>query len=155
MTHGGESMLKDEFSRLMKLFHEGADGKNLNLEEVFALSLDFFKDLKTQMEKGTPEEKQEAMAMMAQLYTQIMAESKKITERSGLSEDQLLNFAENPANFSPEQWKAIQESKRKISQAGLELAKAIEKSTKPPTPEEKDKKPSHGKVPKKSKWMRS
>ena len=148
-------MLRDEFERLMKLFHEGADGKSISLEEVFTHSLEFFKDLKAKMEKGTPEERQEAMQMMAMLYTQIMEESKKISQKSGLSEEQLMTFAENPSNFTPEQWRAIQESRQKITQAGQELAKAIEKAAKPSVPEGKEKKPPHGKAPKKSKWMRT
>lgn len=151
-------MLKDDFNRLLKLFHEGAEGKLSNLEEVFSQSLEFFKHLKEQMQKGTPEEKQEAIKMMAELYGQMMAETKKITEKSGLTEDQLLNFAENPANFTPEQWKAIQDSKQKISEAGQDLSKVIEGLSKEGSPaddEKKGKKGHGGKTPGKSDWMRS
>ena len=55
---------------------------------------------------------------MAELYNQMTAETKHITERSGLSEEQLVSFAENPGNFSPEQWRAIQESRQRITKAG-------------------------------------
>ena len=35
--------LRDEFNRLIKLFHEGAEGKKpVNLEEIFRSSLEFF-----------------------------------------------------------------------------------------------------------------
>lgn len=151
-------MLKDDFNQLLKLFHEGAEGKLPNLEEVFSQSLEFFKHLKDQMEKGTLEEKQEAVKMMGELYAQMMAETKKITEKSGLTEDQLLNFADNPANFTPEQWKAIQDSKQKISEAGQDLSKVIEglaKGGSPADNEKKGKKGSSGKKPGKSDWMRS
>jgi len=152
-------MLKDEFNRLMQIFHEGAEGKQINLDEVFRQSIEFFQHLKVQIEKGTPEEKKEAMMMMSQMYTRMMEETKKITERSGLSEEQLLNYAENPSNFTPEQWRQIQESKERISEAGKNLAQVIQdlaKGKPPGEPSEEDKKgPASGKKPKRSQWMRS
>lgn len=133
-------MLKDEFQRLIRLFQDGAEGKSVNLAEVFSQSIEFFQHLKVQIEKGTPDERKEAMQMMAELYNQMMAETKKITERSGVSEEQLVAFAENPANFSPEQWKQIQESKQKISQAGQELSKVMQQLAKGETPPKPDDK---------------
>ncbi len=152
-------MLKDEFNRLMKLFHEASEGKSINLEEVFSQSLQFFEHLKDQIAHGSLEDKKAAMQMMSDMYTQMIAESKRISERSGMSEEQLVSFAENPANFTPEQWKAIQASKEKIMHAGTDLAKTLQNINKPPStkpastgekkPHDKDKK--H----KKSDWMKS
>jgi hypothetical protein len=148
-------MLKDEFQRLIKIFQDGAEGKPVNLAEVFSQSIEFFQHLKLQIEKGSPDEKKEAMQMMAELYNQMMAETQKITQRSGVSEEQLVAFAENPANFSPEQWKQIQESKQKITQAGQELSKVMQDLTKGAPPPKSDKDDKKGKKSKKSQWMRS
>ncbi|MBS0605019.1 MAG: hypothetical protein JSS60_08325 [Verrucomicrobia bacterium] len=152
-------MLKDEFNRLIALFHEAAEGKTIDLEEVFKQSLDFFGHLKEQILSGTPEDKQEAMRMMSELYNQMMVESKKITERSGMTEEQLVAYAENPANFSKEQWSSIQASKEKIVRAGRDLAKTVESSAKgaPVNAAEgkAEKKHSTEKKGKKSQWMRS
>lgn len=141
-------MLKDDFDHLLKLFHEGAEGKLSDLEEVFSQSLEFFNHLKTQIEKGTPEEKQEAIQMMAELYSQMMIATKQITEKSGLSEEQLLSYADNPSNFTPEQWTAIQESRQQISKAGEDLSKVVQDMSKGSS-SGKDKKKT-----KKSQWMR-
>ncbi len=148
--------LRDEFNRLVKLFHEGAEGKQpINLEEIFRSSLEFFEHLKAQIQSGTPDEKKDALMMMAELYNQMMAETKRITERSGLSEEQLVSFAENPGNFSPEQWRAIQESRERIVRAGQDLAKVIQAlSQAGPSPAKEEKKP-HPKKPKKTDWLRS
>jgi hypothetical protein len=155
----GVDMLKDEYNRLIKLFHEGTEGRAVNLNEVFTHSLEFFQHLKVQIEEGGPEEKKEAMAMMAEMYNQMMLETKKITERSGLSEEQLLAYAENPANFTSEQWQQIQESKSKISEAGQDLTKVLKDLNKgvpfPGTPSKEEKKGAGGKKSKKSQWMRS
>lgn len=147
-------MLRDDYNRLMKLFQEGAEGKKIDLDEVFKQSIEFFQHLKGQIEKGSPEEKKEAMAMMAEMYNQMMAETKKITQQSGFSEEQLLAYAENPNNFSPEQWKQIQESKQKISEAGQDLSKVIQDLAKGALPP-KGKEEKKGKTSKKSQWMRT
>lgn len=149
-------MLKEEYHRLMSLFHEAAEGKIPNLEEVFTQSLEFFEHLKIQIVKGSQEEKQEALQMMSEMYAQMIAESKRICERSGMTEEQLLSFAENPINFSLDQWNAIQASREKIVKAGHDLARAIEDVVKAGSipssyPEQKPKERKH----KKSGWMRS
>ena len=101
-------MLKDEFTHLMSLFHEAVEGKQVNLEEVFSRSLEFLAHLKDQIATGSTEEKIEAMKMMKEMFDQMNVDSKQISERSGLTEEQLLAFAENPANFAPEQWREMQ-----------------------------------------------
>jgi hypothetical protein len=152
-------MLKDEYNRLIQLFRDGAEGKPINLAEVFSQSLEFFQHLKEQMQEGGPEEKKEAMAMMTELYQQMMTETRKITEKSGLTEEQLMAYAENPANFSADQWRQIQDSKQKIAQAGQDLSKVVQHLTQgapPPGKEgDKDHKDHKGKKGKKSQWMRS
>jgi hypothetical protein len=149
-------MLKDEYDRLLKLFHEGGEGKSINLGDVFSQSLEFFQHLKAQIENGTPEEKKEAMAMMSEMYKQLMQETQQITQRSGLSEDQLVAFADNPSNFTPEQWAQIQESKQKIFEAGQDLTHVIQELSKaPPSSKKDEKKGGPGKKSKKSGWMKS
>jgi len=148
-------MIKDEFNRLISLFHEASEGKMINLDEVFSQSLAFFEHLKEKIATGDPEEKKEAIAMMSEMYNKMMEETKKICERSGMSEEQLLSFAENPSNFAPEQWQKIQESRDKIYKAGQNLAKEIQGPgpAKPPKPPKEGG--DGGKKPKKSEWLRS
>lgn len=156
-------MLEDEFRRLIRLFEEASAGKKVNLEEVFKESLAFFEHLKAEIAKGTPEDKQEAMRMMKELYQQMVAQTKKICETTGLSEEQLVAYAENPQNFTPDQWRAIQESKQKISRVSNELVQTIQ-SKESAAPESKSpieiqpptakKRPGARRVDR-SKWMRS
>jgi hypothetical protein len=150
-------MLKDEFNRLMKLFHEASEGKTPNLEEIFSQSLEFFEHLKEQIANGSPEDKKEALRMMSEMYAQMVSESKRISERSGMTEEQLAAFAENPANFSPEQWNAIQASKEKIMHAGHDLAKTIDATNKKDASaaNHPEKKHPKDKKHKKSDWLRS
>ena len=94
---------------------------------------------------------------MSEMYKQILQETQRISKASGLSEEQLLNYADNPNKFTPEQWKAIQDSKARIEKAGSELVKTIQQNnpqapSEPPTLK-KDTNPH--KKPKRSDWTRS
>lgn len=157
-------MLKDEFERLMKLFAEGAEGKPIPLDDVFRESLSFFSKLNTQLQKGDDEEKRQALMMMTEMYTQINQHIKKIAESSGMSEEQLSSYADNPGNFSSSEWMSIQEARNKMFQAGQSLAKSVEalnEATKKKHPELSDESPTeakkkgHVKRPKRSDWNRS
>lgn len=158
-------MIKDEFERLMALFREGAEGKKIELHTLFAEALTFFEHLKKEIREGTPEERKEALQMMTAMHNEIKEESKKVIKTSGLSEEQLLSFAENPSNFTPEQWKEFQDSKTQIHQAGMELVNEVKHVLQ--SPKEQEHKPhaveeiKTGKPKKKSNkggktgWMRS
>ncbi|MBI3236448.1 MAG: hypothetical protein HYZ48_01870 [Chlamydiales bacterium] len=159
-------MLREELKRLMDLFSEGAEGKPIHLEEVFKEAFAFFGKLNDLLKEGDQEEKKEALSMMNELYTHMTKESKRMCEKTGMTEQQLAKYAENPSNFSPQQWGAIQEAREKMTQAGTHLAKSIEEllpdeqraalRSQPLKKKEKTEKP--GGVPKKSKkskWLKS
>ncbi|HEY2810734.1 MAG TPA: hypothetical protein VGJ00_05045 [Rhabdochlamydiaceae bacterium] len=129
-------MLKDEFEKLMALFREGAEGKPTDLNKVFEESMQFFAHLKKEFEEGTPEERQEVVKMMTSMHSRVMDESKRILKNSGMSEEQLMTFSENPSNYTPEQWKEFQDSKSEIHKAGMDLMKVVKKLF--PVPEHKD-----------------
>ncbi len=160
-------MLKEEFNRLMNLFAQGAEGQPINLEEIFKQSLAFFEHLNVQLEKGSQDEKKEALMMMSEMYTQMMQETKKICEKTGMTEEQLSTYAENPSNFSSEQWNSIQEAKEKMFSAGQNLAKSFNaidfgprktggsSPSVPASKEEEEKKSGQAKRSKKNQWMRS
>jgi hypothetical protein len=154
-------MIKDEFEHLMSLFREGAAGKKVDLHKVFEESLAFFEHLKKELQEGTPEERKEVLQMMSTMHKEIVEESKKLLKNSGMSEEQLVTFAENPANFTPEQWEAFQESKNEIHKAGMDLAKVAKRVLPPHEHKEhsvqeiKEKGPKKTKQIGKSGWMRT
>lgn len=143
--------LKEECQQLSDLFRRAAEGQSIDLQQVFAQSLQFFERLKVELKEADPQRRQEAMAMLMEIYQHMIRDTKLICEASGMTEEQLVAFAENPTNFSPEQWTSIQESREKISHAGEDLAKALEQLSN--LQEKKPHNPS--KKIKKSDWMRS
>lgn len=151
-------MLKDEFERVQQLFRDASEGKLENVETVFKEALAFFEHLKEYIAHGSPEDKMQAIQMMGQIYQQMMQETQRIIERSGMSEDQLAAFAQDPSNFTKEQWEMLQASKQQIAQTGVEIAKVIaegESASLVEKPKSAEKsKPKEG-PEKHSKWMRT
>ena len=140
----------------MQLFQAAADGKSVNLEEVFKQSITFFEHLKQKMAKGTPEEKLQAIHLMTQMYQRMQSESGKIAKHAGMSEEELAEYAKNPANFTPEQWEHFQDSQSQLKHLGEDIVSEMKRSTsslgKTPDPV---KKVSKDKVVKKADWFRS
>jgi hypothetical protein len=151
-------MLRDEFNQLMALFQAAAEGNPVNMEEIFKQSLTFFEKLKAQMSHGSQEDKMKAVQMMTQMYEQMMAETKKIAQRAGMTEEQLTEFAKNPANFSKEQWEKFQSSKGQIEKIGDDIITDMKKEGAPssaaPKKESKIQKLPPPNSPR-AKWMKS
>jgi hypothetical protein len=158
-------MIREEFSRLIYMYQEAAEGKGGDMQELFQKSLDFIELLKQMLIQGDQEDKAAAMRMMEELQKHMKDQLKIMSKKSGITEEQLMANAEDPANFTKEQWQKMQETKERLAREGKELVKILheEKSdeTKPQSPESlvkqesvKKKAPKVKKA-KKSDWMRS
>jgi hypothetical protein len=151
-------MFKDRFDNLMKIFHS-EEGKPLDVKALFSECLILFEELKEEMKDASPEERQDMMRLVGEMYKQILTETQKICQNSGMSEEQLIAFTENPSNFTSEQWGVIQDSRMKIHKAGQGLIKTIENKE---TPHKEvhahtvqSLRKDSTKKPKKSDWRRS
>jgi hypothetical protein len=152
-------MLEDDYKRIMDYFHQSIEGKPLNLEELCRESVEFFQKLKEYIEHGTDKEKEEAYLLMHEMYKRLMVECKQLTEKTGLTEEQILSFAENPNNFSSAQWQMIQETRQDMVKTGQALSQFLKKDQEH-VPIPKPKSPPSSKKKKivkskKSNWMRS
>jgi hypothetical protein len=146
-------MLEDDYKRIIDYFHQSIEGKPLNLQDLCEESLQFFEKLKQMIENGTDKEKEEAMLIMSEMYKKLISECKELTEKTGLTEEQILAFAENPNNFSPDQWEMIQDTRRNMMRSGEALARFLEKGAKKKEASPTEKKKIH--KPKKSNWLRT
>lgn len=148
-------MLQEEFSRLIYLYQQASEGKNIPVEEIFYKSLEFIENLKEQIKNGDEEDRQAAIRMMNELYAYMKEHTKRMCEREGISEEQLIANSENPANFSPEQWTKMQETRQKLAQSGQQLVQLIQKHPQSQRPNPHDKKEPKKRKGKKSQWLRS
>lgn len=144
--------LQEEFSRLVYLYHQAAEGKGGSTQELFRQSTAFMEHLKTQLAAGDEEDRAEAVLMMKELHKEMRILTKIMADKAGVSEEELIAGSENPANYTPSQWQELQESKQRLAQAGENLTQEIQGQN--PKAPESPKKPVKKRT-KKSHWLRS
>jgi hypothetical protein len=117
--------LRKEFDNLVSRFQKESKATNVDMMNVFRDSLVFFESIKEALKEANQEEKKEIMKLMGEMHEFLRLEAKKIAARAGLTEDQLQNFAENPDNFNPVQWKALENIKNKLAHSAQEVKEII------------------------------
>ena len=121
--------MENEFDKIMEFFNLPPEEKDNRLQEVFEDALAYFERFRSVMIHGSPEEKKEALEKVMQLKTKIEEETKRVCEKTGLTPDQLMAYSNDPKNFSSEQWKTIQETKKKLSDS-IDSLKGVKKPSK-------------------------
>lgn len=119
-----EKAMEDEFDRIMEFFNLSAEEKEGRLQEVFEDSVEYFERFKYIMMNGTPEEKKEAVKKVMILKRKIEEETKRVCDKTGLTPQQLAAYSNDPKNFSPEQWNAIEGAKKKLDEGVSSLKDA-------------------------------
>jgi len=109
--------LNAEHERLMEIL-SGLIADEALLREVFQRFVSFFRFYKKVMANGTSEEKEEAQRKMISLRRKLKEENVKGKEKSGLSDDEISNLAQDPRNFTPEQWSLLQEVQNQLASEG-------------------------------------
>jgi hypothetical protein len=151
---GRGDIMQEEFKRLVELFSLTQEGKSVNLNEVLQESLVFFEKLKETFKEGSEDDKREIMKVMSDMYAKLLEESKNIADRTGMNEDELNRYCENPNNFTPEQWASMQEAKKKMFDSGREISHYL-RGKEPPkdAPSLKEKGDKKTVKVKKDKWI--
>ena len=117
--------MEDEFKKILNFFEMSTEDKADKLDTVFEETSVFLERFKHVFETGTPEEKKAMIEKVMELQTRLKGEMTKLTETSGLSEEQIMQFAMNPENFKDGQWDAIEHSRKKIEGQARDIAKTI------------------------------
>ncbi len=117
--------MADEFKRIMAFFNLSPEEKEGHLQEVFEESFAYFERFKHLIETGTLEEKKEAVERALALKKKIEEETKQILEKTGMSEEELVQFSENPQNFSESQWKVIENAKQELQEVVEGIGQAL------------------------------
>jgi hypothetical protein len=99
------------------------------MEEFVHETLKFFDQLRTILETGTEEEKQEALKDSQELQEKLQVYAQKAYEKTGMSPEDIKNFLAKGSNFPAADWQHLQNAQK-------ELSEHREKST-PPKPKTK------------------
>ncbi len=123
------------------------------LKKAFALC----ESLKATLQASSLEERKALAESLQNFRIFLREEAEKLSKKSGMTEDEMLRYNENPDNFSKEQWGAMQEIRKVFSKQRKEIRNIVKES-----PAEGDKKPAKKKRPRsgrkivtKSNWTKS
>jgi len=149
------SEMEEEFNKLLQSITAAQQNKS-NIDDTVKIVMDFFMHLKMKMESASPEERTQMVKQMSDMYQKLTDTLKNVGERTGMTEQELLAFAENPNNFTPEQWRTMQESKRALIEFNRAVSRAKERQNQEPKKVSKpsDKEHKKGSRASRSKWMR-
>ncbi len=126
--------MKDEFDRIMEFFDLPPEEKEEHLAEVFAETAAYFERFKYTLIHGTPKERDEAIKRVGVLKQKIEEETKRLTEKTGLSEEELAKVSQDPSLYDQDQYEAIEKSKREISEGVQEIKEVLSQQQGEPQP---------------------
>lgn len=152
-------MLKDKYHKLIKLIDKSVE--EITLEEILTEAVLFFEELRREFPKASQEQRIEMIQMMNELHERLKKVSKKVAQDTGMNEDDLYALAENPSNFSPDQWQLVQETKKKLYDSVRKFSSSLDdqnKEKKQPIEDKEVKKPMRPPIKRRSRksdWMKS
>ncbi len=124
--------ISEDVQKVMAELQKSVDAKGA-IDLVFMLReiVKLFERVKAGLASTDEEERSNIFSAMRQLHSFLMSENKRLADNSGISEEQMLRFAENPDNFSREQWALMKEVKSKMGQQSSEIRSILQKITSP------------------------
>ncbi len=131
-------MIKKEYERLLGTLEQSSGKQGVILEEILREAVVFFEALRKEFPSASKEEKEEMIQMMTHLHSRIQEISQITAKASGMTEEELASFAENPSNFSPEQWQLIQKSRRELYDTARKFSASVEDEKIAQHPENKE-----------------
>lgn len=119
-------MIKKEYERLLGVLEQTSAKQGLSLEEILREAVVFFEALRKEFPSASKEEKDEMIQMMTHIHGRLQDIASVTAKASGMTEEELNVFAENPSNFSPEQWQLIQKSRRELYDTARQFSAAVD-----------------------------
>ncbi len=99
----------------MEFFSLSPKERDARLKDVFEDSIEYFERFRHTITNGSPEEKQQALEEISRLKEKVAEESDKIKSQTGMSDEDLKEFVQDPKHFQEGQWDSLQDAKKKIS----------------------------------------
>ena len=119
--------ITQEIDQVMADLQKSVDANgNIDLPLLLGEVVSLFEHLKSVLPKTNPKERSAIVDKMSQLHVFLLKESKRLSNQTGISEEQMLRFAENPDNFSKEQWALLEKVKTVMSSQTNEIKKVME-----------------------------
>ena len=153
--------IKEEYTKLMTLLNQTLDPEKFKLEDVLKEAVVFFDELRRVYPTAPKEEREEIMQMMQVLHSRLQEISKEVIEATGMSEEEVAEYSENPNNFSAEDWQLMQKTRGELTKSARRFSEALEEEKGPQTPQPKGERPkkrpatSRARRARRSRWTKT
>lgn len=117
--------LSDKFEDFFKRLDELTESKSVAHMDTFVHeALKLFETIRLRLISENEEERQEAMQMAQKLQEKLMEHSQKAFQATGMNEEHLKNFLNQPENFNQNEWKVLEKAQKEISDYQMGLLKS-------------------------------
>lgn len=100
--------------KIDKLFGSPDQFSPENMETLVHETIQFFNELKTKLESSDEKVREEALQTASLLKTKLEEQALKLCESIGMDPQSLESYISSPANFSSEEWQAMEKAKSEI-----------------------------------------
>ncbi len=114
-----------EFERILEFFTLSPEERESRFLDIFEDAVEYFERFRHIMKTGEPKEKKKALEKMLMMKKALEEETQRVIQKTGLSEEQLARFANDPKNFSSEQWEVIRNTQKRLNSGVLDIKKSI------------------------------
>ncbi len=135
--------MKDNIKKLEELFNDLSDITPEKMETLVKESVKAFEQILLQLNSGDEKQRKEAQGVAEKLRDTLEKHSFKALEAINMNAKELEAFTNNPDNFSPEEWEAMQKAKNELESYQKEM---MEKGFLPSSSKEEE---NHGAAKKK------
>ncbi len=118
---------KEEYRKILEFLRRADANEPMDLKEMLRSYVQLFIIIKNTLETGSLEEQRESLLILSEVFDLFVKESKKLKEKTGATESDIIRVGENPNFFTPEQWGMIQEAKNEMNKMGLSLTDVLYK----------------------------
>ncbi len=118
--------VKEEVEALKLQIKKGIDLNDQQLlSTLLKQAFDLCEHVKQELEEGGVEKKKELGPLMQDFKEFLAKEGTRLSKKAGLTEEEFLKYNETPENFTPEQWEALQNVRKKFAIKTKEIRQVI------------------------------
>ena len=101
-----------------------------NIDEIMNKSLDMYNQLSDMFMQATPSERERIIAVLIEIGDSFERRFSELSDKMGMSKEQLMEAMKDPKNYTPEVWSSVQNFQKKVDQEKRAIQKATDKGPK-------------------------
>lgn len=120
--------IAEDIEKVMSELRKSVDANgNVNLLFMLREVVNLFERIKAVLPQTNVQERARFFTALHKLHAFLQTEAQRLSQKTGISEEQMSRYAENPDNFTKEQWSLLLEVKKKMGQQAIDMKAIMQK----------------------------